>query len=57
MTTEPARSRATLTDISSRAWEHPADRGALIALRKLKGFDTVLKALRHNSRGVAEARA
>ena len=45
MTTEPARSRATLTDISSRAWEHPADRGALIALRKLKGFDTVLKAL------------
>jgi Zn-dependent protease with chaperone function len=35
----------TLTDISSRAWEHPADRGALIALRKLKGFDTVLKAL------------
>lgn len=45
MTTEPARSRATLTDISSRACEHPADRGALIALRKLKGFDTVLKAL------------
>jgi Zn-dependent protease with chaperone function len=45
VTTEPARSRATLTDISSRAWEHPADRGALIALRKLKGFDTVLKAL------------
>ena len=35
----------TLTDISSRAWEHPADRGALVALRKLKGFDTVLKAL------------
>ena len=45
MTTEPARSRVTLTDISTRAWEHPADRGALIALRKLKGFDTVLKAL------------
>ena len=45
MTTQPARSRATLTGISSRAWEHPADRGALIALRKLKGFDTVLKAL------------
>jgi len=34
-----------LTDISSRAWEHPADRGALVALRKLKGFDTVLKAM------------
>jgi Zn-dependent protease with chaperone function len=40
-----SRSRLTLTDISSRAWEHPADRGALVALRKLKGFDTVLKAL------------
>ena len=45
MTTTPARSRATLTGISSRAWEHPADRGALVALRKLKGFDTVLKAV------------
>ena len=45
MTTQPARSRATLTDISSRAWEHPADRGALVALRKLKGFDTLLKAM------------
>lgn len=45
MTTQPARSRATLTDISSRAWEHPADRGALVALRKLKGFDTILKAM------------
>ena len=45
MTSQPARARATLTDISSRAWEHPSDRGALIALRKLKGFDTVLKAL------------
>lgn len=45
MTTQPARSRATLPDISSRAWEHPADRGALVALRKLKGFDTVLKAM------------
>jgi Zn-dependent protease with chaperone function len=45
VTKQPARSRVTLTDISSRAWEHPADRGALVALRKLKGFDTVLKAL------------
>jgi Zn-dependent protease with chaperone function len=41
----PARSRATLTGISSRAWEHPADRGALVAMRKLKGFDAVLKAV------------
>lgn len=45
MTTTPTRSRVTLTGISSRAWEHPADRGALVALRKLKGFDTILKAL------------
>jgi Zn-dependent protease with chaperone function len=45
MTTQPARSRVTLTEISSAAWEHPADRGALVALRKLKGFDTVLKAV------------
>jgi Zn-dependent protease with chaperone function len=45
VTSQPARSRATLTDISSRAWEHPADQGALVALRRLKGFDTVLKAV------------
>jgi Zn-dependent protease with chaperone function len=45
VTKEPSRSRVTLTAISSRAWEHPADRGALVALRKLKGFDTVLKAM------------
>jgi Zn-dependent protease with chaperone function len=45
VTTQPSRSRATLTGISSRAWEHPADRGALVALRRLKGFDTVLKAI------------
>jgi Zn-dependent protease with chaperone function len=45
MAKQPARGRVTLTEISSRAWEHPADRGALVALRKLKGFDTVLKAL------------
>ena len=41
----PARSRTVLTGISSRAWEHPADRGALVALRRLKGFDSVLKAV------------
>src|SRR4029450_9658388 len=48
MTTEddsrPARRRVTLTGISSRAWEHPADRGALPALRELPGFDDVVKA-------------
>jgi len=41
----PARRRVTLTGISSRAWEHPADRGALTALRELRGFDDVLKAI------------
>jgi hypothetical protein len=41
----PVRSRVVLRNVSSRAWEHPADQGALIALRKLKGFDTVLKAM------------
>ena len=34
-----------LTQISSRAYEHPADRSALVALRKLTGFDTLLKLL------------
>jgi Zn-dependent protease with chaperone function len=43
--TVPARRRVVLTGIGSRAWEHPADRGALAALRELRGFDEVLKAL------------
>jgi Zn-dependent protease with chaperone function len=34
-----------LTDIAPQAWEHPADRAALSALRKLPAFDQVLKAL------------
>jgi Zn-dependent protease with chaperone function len=41
----PARARVVLTGISSRAWEHPADRGALTALRELRGFDEVLKVI------------
>ncbi|WP_374246336.1 M48 family metallopeptidase [Gordonia sp. ABSL49_1] len=41
----PVPVRATFPGISSRAWEHPADRTALTALRKLKGFDQVLKVL------------
>jgi Zn-dependent protease with chaperone function len=40
----PVRRRVTLTGISSRAWEHPADRGALTALRELRGFDELVKA-------------
>jgi Zn-dependent protease with chaperone function len=48
MTTEslPAlRGRIRFPDISSRAYEHPADRGALVALRSIPGFDSVLKAI------------
>ncbi|MFI2708454.1 M48 family metallopeptidase, partial [Nocardioides sp. CER28] len=45
MANPPARTRVILTGISSRTWEHPADRGALVALRKLKGFDALLKAM------------
>jgi Zn-dependent protease with chaperone function len=41
----PIGARVKLTDISSRAWEHPADRGALTALRQLRGFDYVLRKL------------
>jgi len=41
----PSRTRRRFPDISSRAYEHPADRSALVALRKLSGFDTVFKAL------------
>lgn len=32
-----------LPDISSRAWEHPADRAALQALRRVPGFDLLLR--------------
>lgn len=45
MVKTPERKRVPLPDISSRTWEHPADRGALIALRRLKGFDTLFKAM------------
>ena len=43
MSSETTRHRIPLRGISSRAWEHPADRGALVALRKLQGFDTILR--------------
>jgi Zn-dependent protease with chaperone function len=35
--------RRILTDISPQAWEHPADRAALNALRKVPGFDLALR--------------
>jgi Zn-dependent protease with chaperone function len=40
-----ARARRVLTDIASRAWEHPADKAALQALRRIPVFDTVLRKL------------
>jgi len=42
---ELGRGRIRFPDISPRAYEHPADRGALVALRAIPGFDTVLKAV------------
>jgi len=45
MTTVPDRSRVRLPGISSRAYEHPADRSALVALRKLSGFDVMFRRL------------
>ena len=43
-TTEEAwEPKRILTDVSSRTWEHPADRAALAALRKLPMFDDVLR--------------
>ena len=35
--------RKILTDIASTAWEHPADRAALNALRALPLFDEVVR--------------
>jgi Zn-dependent protease with chaperone function len=42
---QPPREPVVLRGISSRAWEHPADRGALVALRELRGFDIVMRKL------------
>lgn len=42
---ETRRDPINLPGISSRTWEHPADRGALVALRELRGFDVILRKL------------
>jgi Zn-dependent protease with chaperone function len=42
---QDARATRILTDIAPRAWEHPADRAALSALRKIPVFDDVLRKL------------
>lgn len=43
MANTPARRRVRLTGLSPRAYEHPADRAALAALRKARGFDEMLR--------------
>lgn len=40
-----ARNGRVLKDIDPRTWEHPADRAALNALRKIPAFDEVLRKL------------
>ena len=40
-----ARAKRILREIHPRAWEHPADRAALAALRKIPVFDEVLRKL------------
>ena len=47
---KPARkstggTRVALPGISSRAYEHPSDRAALVALRAVPGFDVLLKGM------------
>jgi Zn-dependent protease with chaperone function len=37
------RARRVLTDIAPHAWEHPADKAALQAMRRIPVFDDVLK--------------
>jgi Zn-dependent protease with chaperone function len=41
--TPSERPRVVLTQIAPDAWEHPADRAALNALRKVPGFDEAVK--------------
>lgn len=41
--TPAARPRKILTQIAPDAWEHPADRAALNALRQVPGFDEAVK--------------
>ncbi len=42
-TTDTPRARRLLRDIAPSTWEHPADRAALQALRKIPVFDEVLR--------------
>jgi Zn-dependent protease with chaperone function len=38
-----ARAKRVLTQIGAESWEHPADRAALAALRRIPAFDEVLR--------------
>lgn len=40
---EPGAERTVFAALSSRSFEHPADRAALAAMRRVPGFDTVLR--------------
>jgi Zn-dependent protease with chaperone function len=42
---EETRAKRVLSEISPRTWEHPADRAALQALRKIPVFDDVLRSM------------
>lgn len=44
-TTAIRRIKVRFPNISSKSWEHPADRAALSALKKVPGLDTVLQKL------------
>ncbi|PWJ43384.1 M48 family metallopeptidase [Sediminitomix flava] len=45
MENKPKKIRVNFPGITSEAWEHPADKAALLALRKVPGIDKVIKAL------------
>lgn len=42
---DEVKAKRILTDIAPRAWEHPADKAALQALRRIPVFDEVLRKL------------
>jgi Zn-dependent protease with chaperone function len=42
-TTSLKRTKIPLPNISPRSWEHPADRAALVALKKVPGLDQLLQ--------------
>lgn len=44
-TTKVKRIKIRFSEISSKSWEHPADRAALTALHKVPGLDTLLRKL------------